>query len=398
MNRNPVTLGGALALVCWSACAAHVGDDPADPRGGEVEQGEGELCEGPLAVQPVILDCDVESGYQVDSWRADSVEGPALHLAAIYQTHGEHGGGVHPPGDALVEWKLAGEHVLALSAYEPVNWTITLAPGAALQKIVVFGYHEQTVTAPEGIKIETFYYEGGLQDPLASCGYSLPYNGQGCDTDVLIANAEQATGLKLASFDGCYDASQFRFEGCGGLEPPREPEECAPAADPEVILDCDFASGYEINSWRADAVDGPAVHVIGIYDVDSHNPGQPVEEAEVEFDLPGDNILVLSAYEPTIWKVALGPQASLSKVVVIGYLDQQVKVDDSVPVEIYEADSPLAACGYSLPYNGGGCDTEVLLANAAAIVGHPVTAFDGCYDAGLFRIAGDASSCEPPPQ
>lgn len=73
---------------------------------------------------------------------------------------------------------------------------------------------------------------------------------------------------------------------------------------------------------------------------------------------------------------------------VIGYLDQQVKVDDAIPVELHEADSPLAACGYSLPYNGGGCDTEVLLANAEAIVRHPVSQGGGRASVGTCTRRG----------
>jgi hypothetical protein len=42
-----------------------------------------------------------------------------------------------------------------------------------------------------------------------SCGYSLPYNGGGCDTDALIADLEGLTGLALSSFHGCYRASEI---------------------------------------------------------------------------------------------------------------------------------------------------------------------------------------------
>lgn len=355
---------------------------------------EPDACTSPLADAPAILDCNTAIGYEVDSFRADAVEpGPVLHIGGIYESHGDHDANNHPPGAATVDWELPGDNVLALTSYEPVHWTIDIADGAGLQKVVVFGFHEQTVTAPPGVEVQTFSALAG--DPVpGACGYALPSDGQGCDTEALIAGIEQVTGLKAASFDGCYQATQLRFASAC------EPDTCVPAAGSEVILDCDEASGYVVDSWRADAAEGPAVHLLGVYDPNSHNAGHPPEEADVYFDLPGDNILALSAYEPTSWRVTLGPGASLSEIVVFGYHEQQVVQEGDIPVQIHSAaqgqESPHHGCGYSLPYNGEGCDTDQLIAHVQTVTGHPVTAFDGCYDAGQFYIGPADDACEPP--
>ncbi|HWN66640.1 MAG TPA: hypothetical protein VNM90_03310, partial [Haliangium sp.] len=58
--------------------------------------------------------------------------------------------------------------------------------------------------------VEVYDYES-TGSPLSACGYSLPYNGGGCDTNQLIANAEAITGLSVTGFDGCYQATTFAY-------------------------------------------------------------------------------------------------------------------------------------------------------------------------------------------
>jgi hypothetical protein len=113
----------------------------------------------------------------------------------------------HIQGEAHVDVRLRDSHVLALSAYEPTRWVVDVAPDARLEKIVVFGYHEQVVSAPASVQVEI--HDTTTGSTYAPCGYSLPYNGGGCDTDALIADAEGLTGLVLSSFHGCYQASEF---------------------------------------------------------------------------------------------------------------------------------------------------------------------------------------------
>jgi hypothetical protein len=397
---------------------------------------------GELTTGQVILDCDVESGYEVDQWRDSDPSGAGLWIGAVYQTHGEHSGDNHPVGTATVDFSLPGSHVLALSSYEPVDWVLTVGPDTTLEKVLLFGYHQQTLSAPEGLAVE--YVEG------PACGYAWPGDDQGCDTEGLVAAAEAAAGLPLAGFDGCYDASDFVWalgssEGDGDDDEVDEDEgECVnadgtvadfdddgavdpgdcgtnadgssadcggdtggqgdpgddcvnadgtvgdcedqdePAADPgstfglsplvgapPVISDCDVASGYE--TYRYVQASGEAgLLVASVYQT-------PAGVASVTVSTPGDHVLALSSYEAVTWDVVVGPESTVSKIFVAGYGDQVVNAG-GIPVEVVEG----PACGYSVPYNGGGCETGELLGAFEAASGLAIGHFEGCYDASDF--------------
>lgn len=167
------------------------GRDPGEPAPGEV-----------------IRDCDTDAGYEVDTaeW---TVEGePTLWLASVYEA--AVGGGA-----GSVTFDLPGTHVLALSSYEAVDWEVTVGPDTELQGIYVFSYDPSTVRAPAGVPV--------THVPWVGCGYSLPYNGGGCDTDAFLAEVEAAVGLPVHRFDGCYDASTVVYESLAPVEPPPGP-------------------------------------------------------------------------------------------------------------------------------------------------------------------------------
>jgi hypothetical protein len=326
----------------------------------------------PCPVEKTILDCDTSAGYQVDSYRSDQDSDTTLHLVSVHETY-EY--------DAYVLFDKPGSNVLALSAYTSTQWTVELGPDASLDKIVVIGWEAQFVNGPEGVPVEIYDWEGQGSD-LAGCGYSYPYNGDGCNTDELIAKVESITGLTLSHFDGCYRASTIQVESNECVPPPPPPP---PAPPSSVILDCKDQS----YSSRSETNGRPAVYLGAVYETrDDHEFGyHPTGEAYVEFTLPGENVLALSAYEPTHWIVEVTPGASLQKVVLIGYHAQTADVPEGVAVEVHDYEStgsPLAACGYALPYDGEGCDTDQLIANVESITGLPVTGFDGCYNATTF--------------
>lgn len=177
-------------------------------------------------VEPVILDCDTASGYAIDRWQAESAGETQLWLAGIYQT--DSGGREHPMGEAEVTFDLPGRHVLALSSYEPVTWNVRVGPETRLEKIVVVGYLDQEVRVDPSVPVEIV--EG------SACGYSWPYNGQGCDTDRLVEIVEREAGLPLTRFDGCYDASRFQYVPAE-VEPPPDGVPCGPGARVELSYD-----------------------------------------------------------------------------------------------------------------------------------------------------------------
>ena len=81
---------------------------------------------------------------------------------------------------------------------------LNYVPGAQIQQILLNGYHSQTIVGASGIPVETRSYDQTGTNFGGSCGYSLPYNGGGCDTNQLIQGVTNYTGLDWTSFNGCY--------------------------------------------------------------------------------------------------------------------------------------------------------------------------------------------------
>lgn len=175
----------------------------------------------PPASGEVIRDCNVDAGYQVDSAEWATEGEPTLWLAAVYEASVGGGAGV-------VSFDLPGSHVLALSSYEAVDWEVTVGPDTELQGIYVFSYDPSTVSAPAGVPV-TYV-------PWVGCGYSLPYNGGGCDTDAFLAEVEATVGLPVHRFDGCYDASTVAYASEDPVEPPPGPA-CAAGSVAELTFD-----------------------------------------------------------------------------------------------------------------------------------------------------------------
>lgn len=177
------------------------GEEPeGGSSGGEDPPGPPEV-EGP--VPPAIQDCDYGGGYSNNVVRNGLVDGPQLWIAGVYQTHSDHSMGHHPSGEGFVSFGLPGDNVLVLSSYEPVHWTVDLAEGGELGKIVVNGYYLQTVDAPVGIPVEIFGYES--EAPPYHFGYELP------EDQAFVNWAQGQTGRDMTGFDGCYDATTFVY-------------------------------------------------------------------------------------------------------------------------------------------------------------------------------------------
>lgn len=134
-----------------------------------------------------------------------------VHVIGVYETRGDHSGGNHPEGCGKVVIERPGKHRLVLSAYEPTAWDVELLPGVEIESVHLIGYHAQTVNL-EGVPVTTDTYEQGGQ---AACGYSIPYNGEGCDTNELLALAESRAGGEVTTFHGCYQASEWTLHANG---------------------------------------------------------------------------------------------------------------------------------------------------------------------------------------
>ena len=98
---------------------------------------------------------------------------------------------------------------LVLSAYEPVKFTLVLAPGVLLEHVILNGYNPHSVEG-QGDAMVTDLSDNF--DYIVACGYFWPDNDGGCDTPSLVAGAEALTGLQLAAFVGCYEGSSFTID------------------------------------------------------------------------------------------------------------------------------------------------------------------------------------------
>ncbi len=153
-----------------------------------------------------------DGGGAPDGGIADDGGAPAtcgaaeLHVIGVYEPAG-HAFQQHVMQDATVRVDRPGHHALVLSAYEPVTWHVSVGPGVVLDQVIATGYYTPVVVGVAAATPVTLV-SAEQGDPFA-CGYSWPYNGQGCDTNQLLAMATAATGLPLASFHGCYQADDW---------------------------------------------------------------------------------------------------------------------------------------------------------------------------------------------
>lgn len=86
--------------------------------------------------------------------------------------------------------------VLVLSAYEPVNWMLTVEPGANLVAVLTAGYHPGQVF-------------GAGRARLQEVGRLHAYKRGGAEYSALNAEVQRMTGKSIDSFQGRYDGGTF---------------------------------------------------------------------------------------------------------------------------------------------------------------------------------------------
>lgn len=139
--------------------------------------------------------------------------------------------------EATVHIDRPGHHALVVSAHHATKWTITVGPDAVVDGVYAVGIERQTVKAPAGTKVETdSRAEGGPE----ACGYSYPYDGQGCDTQQLINLTSKIINHGATSFHGCRTASSFTV-----------------AEDLAVSSDCDSGLDEYVSCLGPDSCGGP---------------------------------------------------------------------------------------------------------------------------------------------
>jgi hypothetical protein len=151
----------------------------------------------------LFASCALGSG-EFSSFIATQASSPELVVFGKYESGDDQA--------ALVRVTKKEPIILALSSYEPTTWTLELAPGAHVVRLLVSGAHAQTVAgAPPGVAVETV---------SKAYGYRWPSGPAGSDTPGVIAGFERATGMKLGAFGGCYHGTTF-WVGDLDDEPPK---------------------------------------------------------------------------------------------------------------------------------------------------------------------------------
>lgn len=206
--------------------------------GEEEEETTAPVEEAPIVPAPADPDDPVAPEAPSDPGEPAKPEDPPYdpscveyHAFGVYDASSYDGPGGYYAGAATVRIERPGKHVIALSAYEATNWTIETSAGAEITAILLLGYNDQNVAAPGDPTITDL----STDDDYPSCGYSLPYNGEGCDTNELLAFEASWAGRPLTSFHGCYQATAFTL-----------------GADLSVTSACNVDAGYEVNGFVAE--------------------------------------------------------------------------------------------------------------------------------------------------
>lgn len=218
--------------------------------------------------------------------------------------------------------------------------------------------------------------------PRAALALGLATGLGGCVIDARLGALDDGGDDSTMGSDGSVS------DGATGSDASVVLPELEPYTGPAVITDCDVEAGYEVSSWRAVDPSSPRLWVGGVYETrDDHDlDHHPRGSGTVTWAIPGDNVLVLGAYEPVDWTITVGPGGALTRVIATGYYVPTVTAPEGVAVEIHAHEAGTSwACGHALPGGGGGCEGEEIVAFAMQATDLPLHAFDGCYHASAFE-------------
>ena len=173
-----------------------------------------QLAQNKIAVSPISADatCGIGGSGDFSAFVSSSVGDKELHVIGVYEARSDHGGNNDPTG--AIEVKVERQNkpiILALSAYEPVRWNITAAPGAIISKIILNGYHNQTISGISGIPVEEYTYDG-TGNYLGNFMYKWGSVSESTNTPSLVTKLEQINQANLTSFQGCYRGTSFSLK------------------------------------------------------------------------------------------------------------------------------------------------------------------------------------------
>jgi hypothetical protein len=173
------------------------------------------LAEKTAFISPIssTANCGVDGSDDFSAYIGSSSGNKELHLIGVYEANADHGNRNYLSKSAI-EIKVERRNkpiILALSAYEPVQWNITPEPGVVIEKIIVNGYHNQTVSGVSGIPIEEHSYEE-TGNYIGDFIYKWGATAESSNTSSLVTKLEQRNRTSLTSFQGCYRGTNFTIK------------------------------------------------------------------------------------------------------------------------------------------------------------------------------------------
>ncbi|MCC3417885.1 MAG: hypothetical protein JGK28_07920 [Microcoleus sp. PH2017_07_MST_O_A] len=158
-----------------------------------------------------VANCGIGGSDDFSAYVGSSTGDKELHLIGVYEANAEHGKANLSKSAIQVKVERRNKPIiLALSAYEPVNWNVTVEPGAVIEKIIVNGYNNQTVSGVSGIPIQVHSYEA-TGNYIGDFIYKWGTNPES-NTPSLVTKLEQTNRTSLTSFQGCYRGTNFSIK------------------------------------------------------------------------------------------------------------------------------------------------------------------------------------------
>jgi len=173
------------------------------------------LAEKTAFISPIssTANCGLDGSDDFSAYIGSSSGNKELHLIGVYEANADRGNRNYLSKSAI-EIKVERRNkpiILALSAYEPVQWNITAEPGVVIEKIIVNGYHNQTVSGVSGIPIEEHSYEE-TGNYIGDFIYKWGATAESSNTSSLVTKLEQRNRTSLTSFQGCYRGTNFTIK------------------------------------------------------------------------------------------------------------------------------------------------------------------------------------------
>jgi hypothetical protein len=155
--------------------------------------------------------CGIGGSDDFSAYVGSSSGNKELHLIGVYEATADHGNANRGKSIEIKVERRNKPIILALSAYEPTNWNLTVEPGAVIEKIIINGYNNQTVSGVSGIPIEKHSYtETG--DYIGNFIYKWGATAESANTPSLVTKLEEMNRTSLTSFQGCYRGTNFTIK------------------------------------------------------------------------------------------------------------------------------------------------------------------------------------------